>query len=155
MTCSVATDSRSQRLTELFALRNDLMHPKSVVPADPKSRRISRQVYETFNPEVAAKHLVNVAEAALDLMTQRSVDDADFTALSVFAARNLILRYGREAKDSLPSLTARPVESFEVQLMREERDAKTGRRVITLSPDPKEVLPKLDRQRGRTPRPKR
>jgi hypothetical protein len=144
-----------QRLTELFALRNELMHPKSAVPVKRENRWIDQDAYERFNPETAAKFLISVAEASLELMTQRSVDDADFTALMIFGAKNLILRYGREAKSKLPSFDAKPVESFMMQSAREFTDKKTGQKTYELVPDPKKVLPRLDRLRGRSPRPKR
>lgn len=65
-----------QRLTELFVLRNELMHLKSAAPVEPKSRWADRQAYERFNPEAAARFLISVPEASLELMTQHSMDDA-------------------------------------------------------------------------------
>lgn len=72
----------------------------------------------------------------------------------VLGAKNLILRYGKEAKDKLPSFNAKPVESFMVQSIKEFKDEETGQQVYELVPDPKEVLPKLSRQRGRPPPPR-
>jgi hypothetical protein len=136
-----------QRIAELFELRNELMHPKSSVRTASRHHALNLAEFERFNPVAASRFLVAVAEAALELTTLRTVDDADSTALMIWSGKALVLRYGRDAREKTPPIDGRPVESFAVQTVRRYTDKKTGRPVIELTPDPKSTVAKLRRQK--------
>lgn len=93
-------------IKELFSLRDKVVHSKPrEVP--PRGSVFDNPVdFETYNPNVAARFIVAVADAAIELAQHSAQPLQNTTALMIAWGPKVILDYGSKATHSLPGIRA-------------------------------------------------
>ena len=115
-------------LTELFDLRNGLVHPKpelrlrstETFPVEPRG-------FDRLNPEVAARMVVAVATASLTLTMWPDGKPTDMTAVLLWQGRHKVRAYGHRARTSMPPLDAKGEPTLVVQIIRARSRARKKR----------------------------
>lgn len=128
-----------QRITELFRLRDELMHPKSVLLApDERLESVNSKAEERVHPEAAARYVLAVADTAVKLTTLHRLEDADHVALAVIDERAAIRRFGKRARAELPPVDEEP--AAEIAPFGRKYRGPRGQIVLELPPNADRIL---------------